>query len=531
MAEIRPQAGPQEMFLSSPADIAIYGGAAGGGKSFALLIEALRHVANPQFGAVVFRRTLADVKKQGSLLDTSMALYGSIGPPRPSLRLDNLTWTFASGAKVSFGHLEHEKTVLDWQGAQVPLICYDELTHFSRSQFFYLMSRNRSTCGVKPYIRATTNPDADSWVAKFISWWIDQNTGTAIPERAGRLRWFARVSDEVRWADSSSELREKHPGCEPKSLTFIPARLEDNAILMAADPGYRANLMAMQLVERERLLGGNWRVRPAAGLYFHRSWCQVVDAIPAGARFVRGWDLAATRKTESNDPDYTAGTKIGRLPDGRFIVVHHVRMQEGAMEVEKAVLNTASGEPDTRIAIPQDPGQSGKGQAQRLANMLSGYDVRIKVTSGNGDKAKRFSSFSAQAEAGNVLVLRGAWNEEWFTQLEAFPEAKHDDDVDSTAEAFNDLVHVGNTGMIDFYELMAKENADKVTSPHPWKIGAGPLAANLTRMQAPEGVNSVSGMSGRPYIVTDGFVDVEAEDIAPLRSAGFVVFTQEVTAP
>jgi hypothetical protein len=80
---------------------------------------------------------------------------------------------------------------------------------------------------------------------------------------------------------------------------------------MAADPGYLANLMALPTVERERLLGGNWKIRPAAGLYFQREWCEVVDAIPPKP-WSRGWDLAATPKTESNDPDWTSGTKIGR---------------------------------------------------------------------------------------------------------------------------------------------------------------------------------------------------------------------------
>jgi hypothetical protein len=75
--------------------------------------------------------------------------------------------------------------VYDWQGAQIPLICFDELTHFRAHQFFYMVSRNRSTCGVRPYIRATCNPDADSWVANFLAWWIDPETGFPIPERAG----------------------------------------------------------------------------------------------------------------------------------------------------------------------------------------------------------------------------------------------------------------------------------------------------------------------------------------------------------
>ena len=438
MPRIEAQPGPQTTFLSSPADIAIYGGAAGGGKSFALLLEPLRHLSVKGFAAVVFRRTLADVKKAGSLWDTSSGIYGAIGG-RP--RLDTLEWKFSQGAKVSFGHLEHETTVLDWQGAQVPLLCFDELTHFSRKQFFYLLSRNRSACGVRPYVRATTNPDADSWVAEFIAWWIDQDTGLAIPERSGVLRWFARISDSLVWADSRAELKALHPESEPKSVTFIPASLDDNKILTEQDPGYKANLMALDPVERARLLGGNWKVRPAAGLYFQRHWCETVDVVPAGTREIRGWDLAATEKTAMNDPDWTAGCKMGQCPDGSFIVTDHKRLREGPGGVETAVKNTA--EADTRkvaIAMPQDPAQAGKSQKLNYTKLLNRFNVTFRPAS--GDKITRFSAFSAQAKAGNVKILRGAWNDVWAASLESFPpegDLGHDDDADATAEAYNAL--------------------------------------------------------------------------------------------
>jgi predicted phage terminase large subunit-like protein len=312
-----------------------------------------------------------------------------------------------------------------------------------------MVSRNRSMCGVRPYIRATCNPDADSWVAELISWWINPETGYPIPQRAGVLRWFVRIGDKIIWADRPEDLAHhrapNEDGVEapipPKSLTFIPAKLSDNRALMAADPGYIANLMALPLVERERLLGGNWKIRAAAGLLFRRSWCTVVDAIPAGTRFVRGYDLAATPKTETNDPDWTTGTKIGQIPDGRFIVVHHDRMRGTPAEVERLLLNTASRDGTAvRIALPQDPGQAGKVQAAHLAKLLTGYNVRFAPVT--GDKITRFGAFSAQAEAGNVLVLRGPWNDEWFTALESFPpetKSGHDDDADSTSEAFNEL--------------------------------------------------------------------------------------------
>lgn len=446
---IRPQPGPQTVFLSSPADIAIFGGAAGGGKTWGLLAEPLRHIHIPQFGAVFFRRTLKQVRNEGGLWDEASALYPDLGA-RPTTAPD-MVWKFPQGASVSFGHLEHEKNKLDWQGSQIPLLCFDELTHFTATQFWYMVSRNRSTCGVRPYIRATCNPDADSWVAQLIAWWIDPDTGYAIPERAGVLRWFIRVGDTIIWADTPEELAghtapDEHGELKPippKSLTFIPAKLSDNKILMAADPSYLANLMALPTVERERLLGGNWNIRPAAGLYFQRGWCPVVDAAPADIRWCRGWDMAATPKTESNDPDWTAGTKLGVTPDGRFFVAHHCRDRLSPFGVEQLIKNTASADgKGVMISLPQDPGQAGKSQVEALTKMLVGYNVRSSPES--GDKITRFSPFSAQAQAGNVFVVKGQWNDVWFNELEAFPppEGKgHDDDADSTSRAFNALIN------------------------------------------------------------------------------------------
>lgn len=435
-AAIRPQAGPQLTFLASSADIAIYGGAAGGGKTWALLLEPMRHVYNGDFGAVFFRRTTVMIRNEGGLWDESGKLYPLLGG-RPKEHV--LEWRFPSGAAVSFAHLEHDKNVLDYQGSQIPLICFDELTHFSQKQFWYMVSRNRSMCGVRPYIRATCNPDADSWVAKFIAWWIDENTGLAIPERSGVVRWFVRINDKLIWADTPEALEEQHPGIPPKSVTFIAASLTDNKALMEADPGYLANLMALPTVERERLLGGNWKIRPAAGLLFKRSWCKVVDQAPMDLEMVRGWDLAGTPKTETNDPDATAGTKIGRSRStGRYIVLHHVEDHLSPHGVEALLENTASQDGvEVEISLPQDPGQAGKSQVSTLINRLSSFNAKASPES--GDKVTRFGPFSAQAEAGNVDVLRGDWNEDWFAALEGFPDAAHDDAPDSTSRAYNAL--------------------------------------------------------------------------------------------
>jgi len=264
------------------------------------------------------------------------------------------------------------------------------------------------------------------------------------------LRWFIRLADTLIWADSADELTAKHPGAVPKSLTFIPASLADNRILMDADPGYMANLMALPLVDRERLLGGNWKIRPAAGLYFQRAWCETVEAAPAGLTLVRGWDLAATPKTEHNDPDWTCGTLIGRTEDKRFYVLDQVWLRGTPGEVEDLIRNTASRDGrGVAISLPQDPAQAGKSQSLAYIKMLAGYRVTATpegrssagtTPSAMSAKVTRFGPFSAQAQAGNVKIVRGAWNDRWCTELEGFPEAAHDDSADSTARSFAALI-------------------------------------------------------------------------------------------
>lgn len=448
---IAPQEGPQERFARCTADIAIYGGSAGAGKTFAELMEPLYHVGNPQFRCVIFRREYVQITNAGGLWDESMTLYPQFGCKSLS---GDLTHTFPSGARVEFAHLNRESSVQSWQGAQIPLIQFDELTHFTQGQFFYMLSRNRSTCGVKPYVRGTCNPDADSWVATFIAWWIDQETGLFIPERSGVIRWMLRVGGDLHWGDSREALIKKFyrhdlppnhvEQPDPKSVTFIGASIFDNKKLMEKDPGYLANLKAMPLVERERLLGGNWKIRKSAGLYFKRQWVTVVPVPPSVGQidYVRAWDLAATTEQEGTDPDWTVGTLLARqkLDDNvRFYVCSRVKLRGTPLEVERLLMSTATADGKrVRIRLPQDPGQAGKSQARRFVAMLAGFNVTIEPVT--GEKTTRFGPFSAQCEAGNVAVVAGTWNDDWFDCLEGFPEAKHDDDADSVADAFNLLM-------------------------------------------------------------------------------------------
>lgn len=435
----KPQEGPQEAFLLTPADIAIYGGSAGGGKSWSLLFEGIRHIKNPQYGAVIFRKTSVQIRNEGGLWHESQQIYNFFGA---YAREAFLEWTFPSGARIKFANLEHEKDVHNYQGSQIPYIGFDELTHFSEAQFFYMLSRNRSTSGVPGFIRGTCNPDPDSWVRTFIDWWIGAD-GFPIKERAGVLRWFIRMNDQMIWADSKEELHRQYgngPEIQPKSVTFIPAKLEDNQILMKKDPSYLGNLLALSRVDRARLKDGNWNIRATAGSMFQRQWFPIVDAVPSGwNQSIRFWDRAATKPSETKkDPDWTRGLKLYKYPDGRFCVVDLKSDRNTPFYIEQLIKNTASH--DTymvKVMSQQDPGSAGVAEAENFVKMLAGYDVKTETF--NKDKINRAKPVSAQCEAGNVMVLRAGWNEEFFTELENFPEGTHDDIVDVLSGAFNEL--------------------------------------------------------------------------------------------
>lgn len=427
-----PQVGPQTEFLRNEADIILFGGSAGSGKTYAILLDVLWFHDIPGFTAIIFRRTSTQITAPGGLWANSQELFRLFGGVANQTSLE---WKFPSGAVIKFAHLQYDKDVYSYQGTALTAIYWDEATHFTREQFFYMLSRNRSMCGIKPYIKMTCNPDADSWVRNLIEWWIDEDTGIAIPEKSGVIRWFIMLNDEVIWSECKAALHEKYPGCLPKSFTFISASIFDNKKLLEADPGYLANLHALPRVERERLLNGNWNIKPSAGLYFQKGYFEIVEAIPLTSQKVRYWDRAATKKTDTNDPDYTVGLKIEKDSNNIIYVTDMVRIQDSPLGVQTVIKNCAISDGIfTQIGIEEDPGQAGISEVDHLTRLLQGFNVkRNKVTK---DKVTRASPVSAQAEAGNIKVLRGKWNEAFFKELENFPEGKHDDIVDALSGAF-----------------------------------------------------------------------------------------------
>jgi len=381
------------------------------------------------------------------LWDESFEVYGKMRGAR-ALQYPRLKWIFPSGARISFMHLERDEELFKWQGTQIVLLEFDELTHFTEHMFFYMLSRCRSGCGVTPYVRATCNPDADSWVAKFIEWWINPNTGYPILERSGALRYMLRENEEIQWGDTPEELWERfelkttEQRHRIKSVTFIASRLEDNKILMARDPSYLSNLLAQSVVERERLLYGNWKIKPAAGLFFKRSQVIMVETIPNDViRWVRAWDLAATTQDENGDAAFSAGILMGKRKCGRYVIVNVINVREKAADIRKLVRNVAlidrKNFKNVCIRLPQDPGQAGKAQAESYVKYLSGFTV--KAVRETGSKTARAEPMAAQWQAGNFDVLTAEWNDTYFSQLESFPESQFKDMVDAGSSAFAEL--------------------------------------------------------------------------------------------
>ncbi len=400
-------------------------------KTWSLLAEAFRNTDNPNFGAVIFRRTSPQIKKQGSLWDQSSAMYPQLGGIP---LISKLQWQFDSGAKITFSHLEHEKSKLSYQGSELPFIGFDELTHFTRGQVMYLMSRNRSTCGIKPYIRATCNPDPASFVRGMIDWWIGEN-GLPILERSGVIRWFIVQEDEFIWGDTAEELIEKYqtptgPPILPKSFTFIAASVYDNKILMEKDPGYLANLMALPRIEREQLLGGNWNICAGQGI-IDPSWIKTYEELPPVLSYKWSWDTAIK---EGQENDFSVGQLWARCQNG-YYAVRQIKRKMKYPELKRSVYSCWETDPAEELLIEDKA--SGQQLIQDL-NEKTAYPVIAMVPGRNmgKDKISRVNFASTLFEAGRVFVPN---TKEWKATTDNwcnFPNVTNDDDVDAMSQYF-----------------------------------------------------------------------------------------------
>lgn len=419
----KPQPGPQTRFYESPAKIVVYGGAAGGGKTAACLIDAARYLHISGYGAVFFRRTYPEIYNQGGLWDNASDWYPLLGgkPARP-------LWRFDKNTKIAFHHLQHEKDVSGWLGAQLPRLYFDQLETFTERQFWMLIGRCRTTLPITPQIRCTCNPDAESFVAKLIDWWLGDD-GFPRPERSGIIRWFVKHKDELIWDNSPEELTaytEQHGiSGKPNSFTFIPATVADNKILLANDSEYVANLEAQHELDRQRLLLGNWKIKPAAGKVFNRNWFDVINHLPEqclggkDTSVLRFWDLAATKNQLSF---YTAGVKMLRTiiaGEKHWFILDAIAEQQNPAEVLQLIETTALQDGAlTKIGWEQEPGSAGVMVAAQLQSILS--DFNASSFRPNGDKVQRALPLANQAARGFVHLLRGEWNDRYISALHNF---------------------------------------------------------------------------------------------------------------
>jgi predicted phage terminase large subunit-like protein len=397
----------QKVFLRTNSLEGLFGGAAGGGKSSALLMSALQYVDIPGYSAILFRRTYADLALPGALMDRFKAWMENF---------DDIHWnansyvaTFPSGARVSFGYLNNTNDYLRYKGSEFQFIGMDEVTEIRESDYRYMFSRLRRPASgplsqVPLRMRAASNP-APNWV---------------------RQRFIVEGMEQGR--------------------IFVPSKLTDNPGIDA--DSYRQALQALDPIERRRLEEGDWW-STTLGTLFERENIIIIDSaevptVTSAARAVRFWDLAATEPSHSYpNPDWTVGTLM--LFDGGVSYILDVRkIRAKGEKVEQFLAQTAYEDGrGVSIRMEQEPGSAGKALVDQYARyVVPGFDFQgIRST---GDKVTRARPFAAAVANGNVRVVRGPWLTDWMDELSSFPEAcDHDDQVDSAVGAFTYLTGLG----------------------------------------------------------------------------------------
>lgn len=317
----------------------------------------------------------------------------------------------------------------------------DEIQQMTESQVIYIMSRLRSEAKNKPVFRGTCNPSGKGhWLTKWVEWYL-LPTGLPDPDKCGKTRWFTMRDSEMLWADTEQELKEKIPGCNPLSFTFISANVYDNPVLMKRQPEYVAWLEGQDRETKEALLYGNWYVTKLYDGYFKRSFTPIVNEVPFIARRFRGFDLAGTIPDAVNkDPDYTATVLMSKTKDSKYCIESAHRLRERFHTVEEYILDLSRSEPDDiTYVIPVDSGSAGKAYARTLQQKIAetGRHVILHNT-GQKSKLVRFKPFASVCQSGAVSVLNAAWNEWFFDELEQFKGdgKQHDDALDAAVSAF-----------------------------------------------------------------------------------------------
>lgn len=393
---------------------------------------ALRYISDPEFRAVYIRQTSTQLRQAGGLWLEAQSMYK---PFKPKFRHDTMNVTFPSGSIVQFKTLGADREISNFDGGQYSLVVFDEAQWHSQEQVMYLLSRIRSKAEGPHRLICTCNPHPDSFLLKFVNWYIDQDTGIPIEERSGVTRYFAQYRGDLVFGESPEALQKKYgANLTPISYTFVSANIYSNPVLMAHDPSYVHRLENLKRSERDRLLLGSWFARESASRYFKREWCQFVDMPEQNAvRRVRSWDLAGTLVSEVNrDPDYTCGVLVARDKFGNYTVEDAYRFRKLSGDVINEIIATAvrDGVDEVQVTLPKETG-AGASWSQHLIRTLAeaGIPAKLITVSGHKGKITRFLPFASMAETGGVRILRGDWNEWYLNELESFDGSRknHDD--------------------------------------------------------------------------------------------------------
>jgi predicted phage terminase large subunit-like protein len=389
------------MLLTRPEVEVFYGGAVGGGKSDALLMAALQFVNYPDYAGIIFRRTYTDLALAGALMSRSKEWLNDSDAHWSEL---DKTWTFPSGASLTFAYLKTENDKYRYRSAEFQFIAFDELTDFTESQYTYMMSRLRRKQDSKIPLRcrSASNPDGPG------AEWVQQR--------------FVPLNDQGEY-DPSQAIRGRK---------FIPAGLDDNPHLDKA--AYEESLKQLDVVTRQQLREGRWDVRRLGGM-LDRTMFDLYDSsdLPDFTDTVRAWDLAGTKPSSAYpDPDWTRGVLLG-FYNGATFILDIVSCREEPGGVRALVSNTAARDgTDVRVILPKDPGAAGKDSIHSYAKMLRGYTVNAVPVTKN--KVLMARPWAADAGNGLVKVVRGAWNRAFFAEVEGFPQkGLHDDIVDAVS--------------------------------------------------------------------------------------------------
>lgn len=496
-AIIRPQKGSQELAMNIKADFVIYGGAAGSGKTHLLLMKVLPFIQDPNFQASFFRRNTKQLKQQGGIWEESKKMYNAF---KPVTNNTDLKHVFPTGSTISFNHLEHEKHKFSFQGGQISAALFDELTHFTETQVTYILSRLRSDAEVDGFAFGTCNPDNESWVLRWVEWWLDED-GYPDKEKQGIVRYYLIIDDEPIFADTAEELKELYPEhcrvwnpvdeeyvtIEPKSFTFIAGSIFDNPALIKKNPRYLAELNALPRVERARLLEGNWYAVPESEGYCKREWFLKANTVPLTAKKVRAWDKAATEPSEVNRyPDYTASVKMYKDRDGFYYLAGEYcpdnkdktdpsiigRFRRRSGERDSIILKQAHYDgQETYVVLPKDPGAAGQMEYTESAKKLieEGFTVKQDPAPSNNSKLTRFTPFASACENGLVYIVESTFDkktlEYLYKELESFDgerstSARKDDLCDSVASAFN---YLSKQKVLPAFSLHTSNNNTRVS--------------------------------------------------------------------